>query len=86
MPFKIDRNGAIASVTTLVFTGDVEVCLNVFSEYQGCHTDGLSLSVNGGLIIYILTLAALNVWKSHFLTWVLLVNQNPVFYDFTENG
>ena len=45
---------------------------SVFSEYQVCHPDGLSISVYGGLIIYILTPAALNVYKAHFLTWVLL--------------
>ena len=53
---------------------------SVFSEYQGCHTDGLSVSVYGVLIIYILTLAALNVWKTHILTWVLSKwNKTPIF-------
>ena len=40
---------------------------SVFSEYQGCHTDGLSVSMYGGLVIYILTLAALNIWKRTLL-------------------
>ena len=53
---------------------------SVFSEYQVCHTDGLSFSVYGDLIIYILTLAALNVLKTTFLIWVLLKwTQPPIF-------
>ena len=60
---------------------------SIFSEYQGCHPDGLSVSVYGGLIIYILTLAALNVCKTHFLTWVLSKwTKTPNTCDFTENG
>ena len=57
MPFKLDRKEAIVSVTTLVFTGYVEVCLPRFQWIPGLshHT------VYGGLIIYILTLAALNI-------------------------
>ena len=53
---------------------------SVFSEYQGCHPDGLSVSVYGGLIIYILTFAALNVCKTHLLTWILLKwTKTPIF-------
>ena len=54
---------------------------SIFSEYQGSHTDGLSFSVYGGLIIYILTLAALNVFKKTlFWTWVLFKwTKTPIF-------
>ena len=53
---------------------------SVFNEYQGCHTDGLSVSVYGGLIIYILILAALNVWKAHFLAWITFKwTKTPIF-------
>ena len=40
----------------------------------------------GGLIIYILTLAALNVCKTFFDRSFIKVNQNPNIYYFTENG
>ena len=39
---------------------------NVFSKHQDCRTGGLSVSVYGGLILYILTCAALNVGKPHY--------------------
>ena len=35
MPFKIDWKGTIVSVITLVFTGDVEVCLQHFQWIPG---------------------------------------------------
>ena len=44
----------------------------ILREHQGCHTDGLSVSMYDCLIIHILSLAALNLKKTHFLTWVLL--------------
>ena len=59
---------------------------SVFSEYQGCHTDGLSVSVYGGLIIHILILAALSPKNALFDMSFINVNQNPNFYDFTGNG
>ena len=59
----------------------------VFSEYHGSDTEGISITVYGGLTIYILTLAALCVWKHALFDMKFIkVNQNANLYDFTENG
>ena len=71
MPFKIDipRSSVWQPWHCLERLNPVS---NNFRGCHGCHTDSLSVSVYGGLIIYILTLAGLNVQKTHFLTWVWL--------------
>ena len=47
----------------------LKLVISVVTEYQDCHTDNLSFSVYGGLIIYILNLAAWNEKKkTQFLT------------------
>ena len=77
MLFKIDRKGTVVSVTTLVNTGPRRwsFVFTIFSEYQGCHTDDLSVSVYGGLIIYILTLAALNVLLKSTKTLIFTISR-----------
>ena len=54
----VSKNCYLTQMETL------KLVLSIVSEYQGCHTDGLSVSVFGGLIIYIQILAALNVKKN----------------------
>ena len=90
MLFKIEREGSSAwkpwysvEMFKLVF--------NVFREYQGCNTDGLSVSVYGGMIIYmydiyiymiILNSCSLkSLKKVHFftLTCVFYWTQTPIF-------
>ena len=64
MPLKIDRKGTDVSVTALVFTGDVEACLQRLRWKTGLsHWRLFRFSVYSGLIIYILTVAASNVKK-----------------------
>ena len=59
----------------------------VFGKYQGRHPDSLSFSVYGGLIIYILTLAAIKCLQNALFDMSFFkMNQNPDTYDFTENG
>ena len=72
----------------MVFTTDIEA-IKVFSEYQNCHPDGLSVSVYGGSIIYILTLAAcwmacwIACWMAfqHVFHWS---ESEPQVYDYKE--
>ena len=66
-------------------TFTLKLVFNVFSEYQGRHTDGLLVSVCGGLIIYVLTLASLNCPKPTFLTWIFIeVKQSPIFFSIIQ--
>ena len=87
MPFKIDRKGTIISVTTVVFTGDLEVCLQRFQWISGLspwrpfrfsawwfdnsHFNSCSLKC---------------LQNALFVMSFIKVNQNPNIYDFTENG
>ena len=57
---------------------------SVFSEYQGCHTDGLSVSVYGGKNNLDFTSCSLKCLKNALFDMSFIkVNQNPNFYDFT---
>ena len=86
MLFKIDRKGTIVNVMTLVFTWDVEVCLQRFQwKPRLSHWRPFCFSVWWFNNIH-LTLAALNIWQTHFDMSFIKVNQNPNVYDFTGNG
>ena len=63
----------------------LKLVFDVFSEYQGYHTDSLYVSVYGGLISYILTLAALNVKNALFDMSFIEENQSHNFYDYMES-
>ena len=84
-------NGRHLSVWQHLYSLEMlKLFLWVFSEYQGCYTDSLSVSVYGGLVIYILTLAALNVQETCVVFDVsfIEVNQNtgPNFYNNRLHG
>ena len=62
----------------------LKLASNVISVYQGCQPDGLSVSVYGGLIIYVLTIAGLNGQKGTFNMCFIEVHQTPILYDYME--
>ena len=70
----------------MVLTTDIEA-IEVFSQYQDCHPDSLSVSVYAGSIIYVLTLA--DCWRAKnvpFNMCFIEVNQNPRFMITWKNG
>ena len=69
MPFKIDRNGKIVSVRTMVFTGDVKSCLRRRGLAMSSVSTRAAILVAFRfqcLIVYVLTVAALNGQKRTF--------------------
>ena len=55
----------------------LKLVFKVFIEYQDCHNDGLSVSVFGDLIMYVLTFAALDyqIRSRLLLRWI----KDPIF-------
>ena len=80
MPFKIDRNGTIVSVTTLAFTGDLEVSLQRFqwiSELSPWRPLRFSVWWFDNLYFNSCSLKCL---QNALLTWILLKwTKTPIF-------
>ena len=87
MPFKIDRKGTIVSVTTLVFTGDLEVCLQRFQWISGLSPwRPFRFSVWWFHNLHFNSCSLKCLQNALFDMSFIKVNQNPNIYDFTENG
>ena len=87
MPYKIDRKGTTVSVTTLVSTGDVEVCLQRFQWTAGLphwRPFRFTLWLFDNLHFNYCSLKCLK--NALFDMSFIKVNQNPNLYDFTGNG
>ena len=85
--FKIDRTGTVVSVTTLVFTGDVEVCLQRFQWIPGLsHWRPFRFSVRWFNNLHFNSCSLKCPKNALFDMSFIKVNQNPNFYDFTGNG
>ena len=87
MPFKIDRKGTIVSVTTLVFTGDLEVCLQPFQWISGLSPwRPFLFSVWWFDNLHFNSCSLKCLQNTFFDMSFIKVNQNPNIYDFTETG
>ena len=89
IPFKIDRKGTIVSVTTQVFTGDLEVCLQHFQWISGLSPwTPLRFSVWWFDNFYFNSCSLKCLQNTLFDTTRVLLKwtKTPNIYDFTENG
>ena len=87
VPFKIDRKGAVVSVTTLVFTGDRQVCLQRFQWISRLSPwRPFRFSVWGFDNLHFNSCTLKCQQNALFDMSFIKVNQNPNAYDFTENG
>ena len=87
LPFKIDRKGTIVSATTLVFTGDLEVCLQRFQWISGLSPwRPFRFSVWWFDNLHFNSFSLKCLQNALFDMSFIKVNQNPNIYDFTENG
>ena len=87
MLFKIDRKRTIVSVITLVFTADLEVFLRRFQWIPGLSPWRPSRFSVWWFDNLHFNSCSLKCLKNALLGMSFIkVNQNPNFYDFTENG
>ena len=87
MSFKIERKGTIVSVTTLVFTGDLEVCLQRLHWISGLSPwRPFLFSVWWFDNLHFNSCSLKCLQNAFFDMSFIKVNQNPNIYDFTENG
>ena len=87
MPFKIDRKGTVVSVTTLVFTGDLEVCLQRFQWISGLSPwRPFRFSVWWFDNLHFNSCSLKCLQNALFDMSFIKVNQNPNTYDFKVNG